>query len=160
MRLPPVRKTSVRKLALPAPKAQQIRAHMADSPFLQTLGVRLTRVHSDGLTIECSVTNNLRNVFGGLHGGVTATLADAAVAFAIHRQLGAFRDMATVDLKINYFRPVMEGKLYARARLLRMGASLCVGAVDLSDNQNRAVGTALVTYILLDKTLNKALDKK
>ena len=122
---------------------------MATSPFLQLLGVRLTRLHKDGITIECPFAPNLSNVFGGIHGGVSATLADAAAAFAIHQQHGAFRRITTVDLKINYFRPVMEGKLFARARMLRMGSKLCTAAVELTDGQRRAAGTALVTYMIL-----------
>ena len=122
---------------------------MADSPFLQLLGVRLVRVHKDGLTIECNFSDHLRNVFGGIHGGVHATLADAAVAFAIHQNSGKFRRIATVDLKINYFRPVTGGKLAARARILRMGSTLCTGAVELTDAQHRSVAAAMVTYMIL-----------
>jgi uncharacterized protein (TIGR00369 family) len=121
---------------------------MEDSPFLETIGVRLTGVHADGITIECGVAENLRNVFGGLHGGVTATVADAAGAFAIHRHFGEFRRIATVDLNVHYFRPVMDGRLFARARLLRAGTTLCVCAVDLT-NKKTSVATALVTYMLL-----------
>ena len=125
---------------------------MAQSPFLQLLGVRLARLHKDGLTVECNFNDDLRNVFGGIHGGVHAALADAAVGFAIHQQSGRFRRVTTVDLKINYFRPVTEGKLLARARMLRMGAHLCTGAVDLTDTECRSVATALVTYMILPES--------
>ncbi len=129
--------------------AAQIRERMAASPFLQLLGVRLTRLHQDGITLECPFAASVSNVFGGIHGGVYATLADAAAAFAIHQQNGGFRRIATVDLKISYFRPVLEGKLLARARLLRMGSTLCTAAVEMTDNRRRAVATALVTYMVL-----------
>jgi acyl-coenzyme A thioesterase PaaI-like protein len=56
----------------------------------------------------------------------------------------------TVELKVNYFRPVLKGAVFARARLLRVGATLCVGRVDLTDDQRHDVGTAIVTYIFLD----------
>jgi uncharacterized protein (TIGR00369 family) len=90
------------------------------------------------------------NGAGVLHGGVAASLADVAVAVAIHHHLAAPRRITTVELKINYFRPVSEGTLYARARLLRMGKMLCVGQVDLTDDRNRPAGVAVATYIFLD----------
>jgi uncharacterized protein (TIGR00369 family) len=135
---------------------------MATSPFLQLLGVRLARLHKDGLTLECPFAASLSNVFGGLHGGVYATVADAAAAFAIHYQHGTFRGMATVDLKINYFRPVLEGRMLARARMLRMGSTLCTAAVEMTDSQHRLVAAALVTYMILSPgqgTPHKAPDK-
>ena len=55
----------------------------------------------------------------------------------------------TVELKVN-FRPVAEGRLLARSRLVRVGSTICVGQVDLSDHKRRSVGVAIVTYMLLD----------
>ncbi len=127
--------------------ADQIRERMKLSPFIQLLKIRLTRLHDDGVTLECPTGPDLYNVIGTLHGGVTATLADTAAGFAIARELGGARPITTVDLKINYFRPVTGGKLFARARVIRSGRTLCVSAVDLFDEQRRSIGTALVTYI-------------
>jgi len=129
--------------------SRQVRERIAKSPFLETIGARLERTQPDGVTLACRFRDDLRNVFGGLHGGVAATLADAAAAFAIQRHFGGVRSMATVEMKINYFLPVREGVLRARARLLRAGNTLCVAAVELSDSQGRATGAALVTYMLL-----------
>jgi uncharacterized protein (TIGR00369 family) len=127
--------------------AGQIRERMKLSPFIQLLRIRLTRLQADGVTLECPTGPDLYNVIGTLHGGVTATMADTAAGFAIARELGGIKAITTVDLKINYFRPVTGGKLFARARVIRTGRTLCVAAVDLSDDQKRAIATALVTYI-------------
>jgi uncharacterized protein (TIGR00369 family) len=128
---------------------EEIALNMTRSPFLQLLGIRLKEVHEDGITLECALRPELQNAWEGLHGGVYATMCDAAVAFAIQHHVGARKPMATVDLKVNYFLPVKEGKLLGRARLLRVGATLAVGSVELMDEAGRAVGTALVTYMFL-----------
>jgi uncharacterized protein (TIGR00369 family) len=119
--------------------------------FNHLLGLELVRVHRDGLTIQCRVRPDLLNSAGSLHGGVTASLADAAVGSALYHHFGSTRRFATVELKVNYFRPVTEGKLVARSRLLRIGSTICVGQVDLSDGKRRSVGVAIVTYMFLDK---------
>lgn len=119
------------------------------SAFNRLLGMRVSRLHRDGITIECKAEPKLANLAGLLHGGVGAALADVAVGMAIQRQLGGRRFITTVEMKINYFRPVAKGRVFARSRLLRVGSTLCVGRVDIEDEKRRAVATALLTYMLL-----------
>ena len=135
--------------------AQQIRDVLPRVPFATLLGIKLTRVHSDGVTIECALRPELTNSFAVAHGGVAATLADAAVGTALNRHFGGKRPITTVEMKINYFLPATEGRIFARARLLRIGSTLCVGSVDLTDTRGNNLGTALVTYMLLDARRTK-----
>src|SRR5450759_1506556 len=131
--------------------ATKTRAFLARHGFNQMIGFELVRVHRDGLTIQCRVRSELLNRAGAVHGGVTATLVDAAVGSALHHHFGGTRSFTTVELKVNYFRPVTEGRLLARSRLVRIGSKICVGQVDLSDERRRRVGLAIVTYMLLDQ---------
>src|ERR1700680_2306856 len=130
--------------------AQQIRNFLPRVPFATLLGTKLTRLHRDGVTIECGLRHELTNSVGVAHGGVAATLADAAGGMALHRHFGGQRPVTTVGMKINYFLPANAGRIFARARLLRIGSTLCVGSVDLTDTHGNQLGTALVTYMLLD----------
>ena len=129
---------------------RQTRALLTKVPFNTLLGMRLRRVHRDGVTIDCTIRDHLRNSAGVAHGGVTAAMADAAVGVALQRHFGGKRRIATVELKINYFQPVKEGRILARSHLLRIGSTLCVGSVELTDDRRRAIGTAIVTYMLVD----------
>ena len=119
-------------------------------PFNRLLGIEVSRFHADGVTLRCQIRKELLNSHGAVHGGVTASLADVAVGVAIQSHSAVTRPISTVELKLNYLLPVKEGTLYARARLLRVGSTLCVGRVDLTDGRSKAVGTAIVTYIFLD----------
>jgi uncharacterized protein (TIGR00369 family) len=130
--------------------AQQIRNFLLRVPFATLLGIKLTRVHRDGVTIECALRHELTNSFAVAHGGVAATLADAAVGTALNRHFGGQRPITTVEMKINYFLPATAGRIFARARVLRIGSTLCVGSVDLTNTRGKKLGTALVTYMLLD----------
>lgn len=127
----------------------ETRRVLDDIPFNKLLGMQVSRTHRDGVTIECKIVRRLLNSARVLHGGVSAALADAAVGIALHCHLGDHRPITTVEMKINYFRPVKEGRIFARSRLLRVGSTLCIGRVDLADGQSRAIGTALVTYMIL-----------
>jgi uncharacterized protein (TIGR00369 family) len=125
-----------------------LRKLMQDMPFNKLVGIRLVRVHKDGVTIACKMRPELLNAAGVLHGGVTATLADSALGIAITMRLGRLA-ATTVEMKLNYLRPVASGTVTARARILRMGSTLCIGRVDLFNDSKEQVGAALVTYMLL-----------
>ncbi|HYK50410.1 MAG TPA: PaaI family thioesterase [Terriglobales bacterium] len=130
--------------------ARQIREFLPKIPFNTLLGIKLTRVHRDGVTIECTLRHELTNSAGVAHGGVAAAMADVAVGMAINRHFGGMRRITTVEMKINYFRPASEGRIFARARLLRIGSTLSVGSVDLTDTKGNLIGTAIATYMFLD----------
>ena len=117
--------------------------------FNQLLGIRVTRLHKDGITIECPLRKELLNAMNVLHGGVTATMADAAVGIALWRHNNGSRPHTTVELKINYLAPVESGRIVARSRLVRVGKHLCIGHVDLFDGRKKRVGIAIVTYMML-----------
>jgi acyl-CoA thioesterase len=133
---------------LPPLSIAEINASVAQMPFNTMLGIRVVRLHSDGLTIECPLRRDLLNGNGTLHGGVLATLADSAVGIAVNRHFGGLRAIATVEMKISYLKPVTGKKIRARARLLRLGKHLCVGQADIGDRKSGLAATALVTYML------------
>jgi len=119
----------------------------AEIDFNQHLGIRVLRHHKDGVTIACDLRKELHNMSGVLHGGVTATLVDAAAGMALmHRGHKA----TTVELKINYLRPVTGRKVTARSRLVRIGKTLVTALVDVFDDRKNHAAVAIVTYMLLD----------
>jgi uncharacterized protein (TIGR00369 family) len=59
-----------------------------------------------------------------LHGGIYCDLADAAMGYAFAATLGEDATFTTVELKINFFRPVRQGKLTAEAKVIKEGRYL------------------------------------
>ena len=121
--------------------------------FNHYLGIRISRKHANGVTVECPMRKELLNFAGVLHGGVTATLADVAVGQAL-MQRG--HKTTTVELKINYLRPVSGSKVTARSHLLRIGKRLSTARVDVFDDKKNLAAVALVTYMLLDGSSRRA----
>jgi|ERR1051326_2210120 acyl-CoA thioesterase len=117
--------------------------------YEHSLDVRVVRKHSDGVTVECALREELMNSNGVLHGGVTAAIADEAAWHALIHQHKGHRDMTTTELKVNYLRPVAGKKVRARAYVLRFGKTLGVTRVDLFDAQKKLSAVAVVTYMLL-----------
>ena len=51
------------------------------------------------------------NPMGTLHGGILCDIADAAMGMASASALGPEESFRTVELKINFFRPVWQARL-------------------------------------------------
>ena len=106
--------------------------------------------HDDGVTVECPVREDLLNPMGVVHGGVTTSVADAAMGVALTRHFGREKSVTTIELKINFLRPIVEGKIVARARIVRAGRRICVGQVDVFNAEGKAVAVALMTFAVLE----------
>jgi acyl-CoA thioesterase len=117
-------------------------------PFNDHLGIVIEEKHDDGLTISCRMRPEFRNGHGVLHGGITATLADVAVGVAVRLRV-APRTATTIDLKVNYLKPMLDGKLWARSYLVRVGKTLITGRVDLKDDDGNLIAIAIATYMIL-----------
>lgn len=66
-----------------------------------------------------------------VHGGVVATLIDISAHAAVAVQTG--RTSPTIDLRIDYLRPVPALDIYAMARAIKVGRSVARVDVEISD---------------------------
>ena len=71
------------------------------------------------------------------------------MAFAIITLLAPREKVTTVDLTVSYLRPLTEGRITARARVVRSGRRLFVVIADVFDDDGILASTALSTYIKL-----------
>ena len=121
---------------------------MSDIPFNDHLGIVVEAVHEDGITISCEMRPEFRNGHGVMHGGVIATLADVAVGVGLRPRI-APKTATTIDLKVNYLKPLLQGKLWARCYLVRVGKTLITGRVELKDDAGNMIAIAIATYMVL-----------
>ena len=116
------------------------------APFNRLLGIEFGEYHDDGVTLRLPLSSRHYNGAGVVHGGVMLTLADAALGFAIARAVGS--RCTTAELKINYLRPVTEGILEARSRILRAGRKLVVARAEVIC-ERKHVAEVLTTFAVL-----------
>lgn len=118
--------------------------------FTEFLQIRVAETHEDGVTIEVPTKDFYFNPDGSLHGGLIATIADESVWYAIEHALNSSRHSTTVELKVNYLRPAIDTAcVRARTRLVKVGKTLCVGSVEVTDERGKLCAIASVTYMLL-----------
>ena len=127
----------------------RIHEAFASVPYAKFLGLELGEMKPGEASLHLEVRDELRQNQGVVHGGAVASLIDTASAFAVVTQLEPNERVTTTDLTIHYLRPVTAGRLSATARTVRAGRRLFVLSVEVVDDQQRMVATAVTTYIKL-----------
>ena len=125
----------------------RLRSRLASSPALQWLQPTLEELELDSCVLKLRYRPELTNGSPAIHGGVLATLADTAVAFALSTNFDGRMGFATADMTIHYLRRAKDDVL-ARARILKKGRRVNVGEVDIVDSASRPVARALTTFLL------------
>ncbi len=125
------------------------------------LGYRVLKV--DRKKFEAKVAITLRNDHlspaGRVHGGVVSGFFDFACGAAVFTTLGKNDFCSTVELKVNYFRPLYSGdKLTSVARVVFRGKRLCVIHAFLMRGKEKApIAMATGTFnIVTDKQVTSA----
>lgn len=89
------------------------------------------------------------NPMGTLHGGILCDIADAAMGIAFTSTLGTTESFTTVELKINFFRPVWKAQLRAEGKVVRRGKTVGYVECEVTDENGRAVAKASSTCLVL-----------
>jgi uncharacterized protein (TIGR00369 family) len=130
-------------------RVARIHEAFATVPFAKLLGLELGELKPGEASLHLEVRDELRQNRGVMHGGAVASLIDTASAFAVVTQLEPHERVTTTDLTIHYLRPVNEGRLTATGRIIRAGRRLFVLSVEVIDDQQKLIATAVTTYIKL-----------
>jgi uncharacterized protein (TIGR00369 family) len=125
------------------------RAEAPPPPISRLLGFVLKGVEPGRAVFEMEVGERHHNPMGTLHGGVYCDLADAAMGYAYAATLGEGETFTTVELKINFFRPVRHGRLTAEARVVKAGSALGYVECDVKDEAGKLVARASSTCMKL-----------
>jgi len=130
-----------------------IREKFQTNHFPKSLGIELDSIEHGSATLSLNVGKQHLQLAGVMHGGAIATLIDTAVAFAIvgASQLGA--RFTTIEMKVNYLRPIREGRVTATARLIRDGRRIVVADCDVMDAHGKLAAKGLLTYMRLDEVV-------
>jgi uncharacterized protein (TIGR00369 family) len=115
-------------------------------PFAKLIGMRLEALRMDEAVISMEMRDDLRQPSGVLHGGVTATLIDTAMAFAVRTRLEPQAATATIDLTVHYLRPLVQGRAICTGRVVRAGKRVFTVSADVHNDEGKLIATGLSTY--------------
>jgi uncharacterized protein (TIGR00369 family) len=125
------------------------KARISRVPIAELIGFRVEEIGGGRAVGVMQAGPQHANPMGTLHGGVLCDLSDAAMGMAFVSTLGPDETFTTVDLSINFFRPVWQTLLRAEARVVNRGKNLGYVECDVTDQDGRRVAKAQSTCIVL-----------
>lgn len=109
-----------------------VSGEVANIPIGEALGFRAIEVESGRVVFTGTPRAESLNLIGTIHGGWSAAILDTAMALAALSTLDARHDFTTLDLKLNFLRPIAPGtEVRAEGRVVHGGrrVALCEGSI-------------------------------
>ena len=119
--------------------------------MISLLGLRIVEVEKGRVVFVGTATEQFYNGLGVAHGGFAATLLDSALGCAINSMQPAGRLFTTLELKINYTRPLTReaGEVRCEANVLHSGSRTATAEARIVDAKGRLYAHATTTCIVV-----------
>jgi uncharacterized protein (TIGR00369 family) len=118
-------------------------------PYFDLLSMQIKEVGIGYSIMEIDLAKKHLQPFGVVHGGVFASVIDAAAFWAVYYEVDEADGVTTVDLKLNYLAPAVSGKLVARGRRLKLGRMLGYAEAQVTDDNGQILAHGTSTVIIL-----------
>lgn len=118
-------------------------------PVCKLVGMKVEAVENSWCRASLEVGSQHWTPFGTMHGGILCDLSDLAMGMAFMTTLLEGEGLATIELKINYFRPVREGLIQAEARVVHRGRSTGYVDCEIKDADGRLIAKAASTCMVI-----------
>ena len=125
------------------------RAKANDVAVARLIGFEVKEIADGKATVVLAAGPQHANPMGTLHGGILCDIADAAMGLAFASTLAADETFTTVELKINFFRPVWTAQLRAEGAVVQRGRTVGYVECTITDEENRLIAKAASTCMAL-----------
>ncbi|MEE3329280.1 MAG: PaaI family thioesterase [Myxococcota bacterium] len=121
-----------------------------DGDFIQRLGCTNVGIRDGAYIVELDLDERHMSIADRAHGGVLFSLLDTALGRSIIHHLPEGRGCATVEMKVNYFRPIQRGRIQARASMKELTRSLAYAEGEIRNEANKVLARASGTFFLTE----------
>src|SRR5207248_11376735 len=125
------------------------RARANDIPVAGLIGFEAKEIADGRATVMLAAGLQHANPMGTLHGGILCDIADAAMGMAFASTLAPEESFTTVELKVNFFRPIWQAQLKAEGTVVQRGRTIGYVECDITDEEDRLVAKAASTCMVL-----------
>lgn len=139
---------------------QRIFTLLNDSPFYRHLGMEVIDAGDGRSHLRLPVKEDLKNLYGILHGGVIAALLDSSCSIAVGSMLGPDEAAVTIDQHINYISNVRHGVLLSEGKALHKGRYTGVGKAEVRDEEGNLVAAGMSTIFIIKRGESQVRDAK
>jgi uncharacterized protein (TIGR00369 family) len=134
---------------LPIPAANAILAENF-APWVLALGITAEATGAESATLRIPFSDQLCRVGGIMCGQALLTGADTAMVIALAAASGGFKPCTTVDLTINYMRPITRADALLEAKVMRLGKTLAFCTCEVRESgATKPAAFSTGTYAIL-----------
>lgn len=123
----------------------------AGAPVSRLIGFEITHVEEGRVVVELEAGPQHSSPPGTLHGGILCDIADGAMGMALFSLLEDGQAFATVELKINFLKPVWTGRLAAVGTVIKQGRTVSLCECNITDEGGSLVAYATATQMTLQE---------
>ena len=128
---------------------QVIAGEAPPPPVAALIGIRMVAIEPGRSRFELDADERHHNPMGTLHGGILCDIADVAMGSSYAATLDEGESFTTLELKINFLRPVTAARLAADAIVVQRGRTLGMTECAITDDQGRLIAKASSTCLTL-----------
>jgi uncharacterized protein (TIGR00369 family) len=126
-----------------------VSGEIAAPPVAELVGYRLTVIEEGQAIIELEASKCHASPIGSLHGGILCVIGDSAMGMAYASTIELDESFVTLELKINYLKPVWEGRLQAIGRVVQKGRTIGLVEFDIQNENKVLVARGCGTFMTL-----------
>jgi uncharacterized protein (TIGR00369 family) len=126
-----------------------INGELPPAPIGQLIGFRLVSAKDGEAVVELDADKRFANPMGTLHGGVLCDIADAAMGIAYASLLDDDESFTTLELKINFLKPIWNAHLRAIGVVVKRGKTVGLTECTVLDEKDNLVARASSTCLTL-----------
>jgi uncharacterized protein (TIGR00369 family) len=128
---------------------EAMRAGRWRAPSSGLLGLEFAALERDAAAVEMEARPEHGNPMGTLQGGILCALADLAMGGAWASGLAEGESFTTLELKMNFLKPVWTGRLRAEARVIKRGRTVGLVECAVRNGEGQLVAHATSTCLTL-----------
>lgn len=123
-------------------------------PIGEHLGFHLREVERGKVVIAGNPDARSFNLLSSVHGGWTAAILDTAMALSCLSTLGPDQSFTTLDIRINFLRPVNAGtgEVLATGTVIQAGRKVAYCEAKLTDPQGKLLAHGTGSCLVLPRT--------
>jgi len=105
------------------------------SDLVTSLGIKVVSLSYNASIITLEVTDEIKQPYGIVHGGINAVLAETAASIGAVQNVPEDATVVGVDLNTHHLAPVTKGTMIAKAIPLHVGGTIQTWRVNVYNNE-------------------------
>lgn len=111
-----------------------------ESPFFRHMSMKVTEIGTGYSVVAVRVGKKHMNPFGGLHGGVYASVIDTAAYWSAYCDLPEDSGLVSIDLKVDFLASAIEGNVIIKGQSIKSGKTIHLAEANMFHENGRLIG--------------------